>query len=171
MENELLRSRVLHRNLTVLVSEEHTQGQKQFTRDWINTEAWKRAIWRWKVFPGAKWGDGKTKRQTSMYINVERVPFLQLHEVLRTWFCKVPFIQTVSKTTLQLTKSSVLAVCWYAVINHGRGRGKSYTQEMTWLSTVCGAGQVEDLVLGHHRADLDTWLHSSRVLRGSVKQG
>ena len=66
----------------------------------------------------------------------------------------MPFIQTVSKTTLQLIKSSVLAICWYAVINHGRSTGENYIQEMTGLSAVYEVGQVEDLGLGYHRADL-----------------
>lgn len=136
-----------------LVSEEYTQGPEQFTRDWANGSVWKRAILRWKMFPGAEWGDGKIKSQTSMYTNVERVPLLQLHAVLRACFCKVPFIQTLSKTTLQLIKSSALAICRRGVINHGRGRGKNYIQEMTLLSTVCVAGTVEDLVLGHSRTD------------------
>lgn len=108
-----------------LESEEHTQGPEQFTRDWANSGVWKRAILRWKMFPGAEWGDGKIKSQTSMYTNVERVPLLQLHVVLRACFCEVPFIQTLSKTTLQLIKSSALAICWCVVINHGRGRGKT----------------------------------------------
>lgn len=71
-----------------------------------------------------------------MYTNVEGVPHLQLHAVLRACFCKVPFIQAVSKTTLQLIKSSILAMCWCAVINHGGGRGKNDVQEMTLPSTV-----------------------------------
>lgn len=104
--------------------EEHTQRPEQFTRDWANSGVWKRAILRWKIFPGAEWGDGKIKSQTSMYTNVERVPLLQLHAVLRACFCKVPFIQTLSKTTLQLIKSSALAICWCVAINHSRGRGK-----------------------------------------------
>lgn len=123
-----------------LVSEEHTQGPKQFTRDRTNSEEWKRAIPRWEMFSGAEWGDGKRKSQMSMDTNVGRVPLLQLHAVLRACFCKVPFIHTVSKPTLQLIKSSVLAICWCAVINHGRDRGKNYIQEMTPLLAVCVVG-------------------------------
>ena len=77
-----------------------------------------------------------------MYTNVERAPLLQFHTVLRACFCKMPFIHTVSKTTLQLMKSSVLVIGWYAVKHHGRSRGKNYIQEMTLLSVVWwGTGQ------------------------------
>lgn len=123
-----------------LAAEEHTQRPEQFTRDWTNSKVWKRAIPRWKMFPGAEWGDGKIKSQTSMYTNVERVPLLRLHAVLRACFCKVPFMRTLSKTALQFIKSCALAICWCTVINHGRGRGKNYIQEMTLLSTVCAVG-------------------------------
>lgn len=153
-----------------LASEEHTQGPEQLTRDWTNSEVWKRAIPRWKMFSGAEWGDGKIKSQTSMYTNVERLPLLQLHAVLRACFCKVPFIQTVSKTTLQLIKSSILAICWCSVINHGKGRGKNYVQEMTLLPTVSVVGTGWKSRAGAQEG----WPSSLPQLSGSynsVKQG
>lgn len=88
-----------------------------------------------------------------MYTNVERAPLLQLHGVLRACFCKTSFIDAVSKTTLQLMKSSVLVICRYAAINHGRSRGKNYIQEMTLLSTAWW-GHVDDPGLG---AGLTSW--------------
>lgn len=100
-----------------------------------------------------------------MYTNVERAPLLQLHGVLRACFCKTSFIDAVSKTTLQLMKSSVLVICRYAAINHGRSRGKNYIQEMTLLSTAWW-GHVDDPGLG---AGLTSWCWSrprSALLRG-----